>query len=717
MLNKTVSHYRIRSQLGEGGMGKVFQAEDLKLRRPVALKFLSSELVPDTNARKRLLQEARLASRLNHPNIATIYEVDESEDAPYIAMELVEGESLRDTIRHGALPISKTIEIARQVGEALEQAHRAGVLHRDIKPGNVMVTADGQVKVLDFGLAMLTGHEKGLDEDEQDFLSRTATHHTTSGTVPYMAPEVLRGEKPDERTDIFAFGVLLYECLTAKRPFEGKSPLDVCLSILQSAPAPLVDLAPESAPAWQPFLDRCLAKDNTQRFQSMRELLVALGRLAGEPAPEKKKSIAVLYFENMSESKDDAYFRDGMTEDIITEIAKIRERRIFPRTSVLSYRDELLTAQQVGRNLSADYVVEGSLRRASDRLRITARLVETRTGHSVWAERYDRQMADVFAIQEEIANSIATALRVVLTDEEKRHIEKVPTANVAAYDFFLRGMQYFHQFRRQSFELAENMFERAILIDRNYARAYAGVADCCSQLHTWWRADERYSTKAEQASRRALELDPELAEAHASRGLAVSLTKDYEEAEREFQTAIQLKPDLFEAHFFYGRLCWALGRMEEAVERFNEAARIRPEDYQAPAYLASLLAGLAHPTEAEAANRRCLEVINKHLRLHPEDARAINMGAIAWSYLGESEKALEWAERALEMDPDEINTLYNAGCVYALLGRLDAAIDCLERAVQLGFGHKDWIDHDADLNALRSHPRFLALIAQLAEAP
>ena len=328
MLNKTVSHYRIRSQLGEGGMGKVFQAEDLKLRRPVALKFLSSELVPDTNARKRLLQEARLASRLNHPNIATIYEVDESEDAPYIAMELVEGESLRDTIRHGALPISKTIEVARQVGAALEQAHQAGILHRDIKPGNVMVTADGQVKVLDFGLAMLTGHEKGLDEDEQDFLSRTATHHTTSGTVPYMAPEVLRGEKPDERTDIFAFGVLLYECLTAKRPFEGKSPLDVCLSILQSAPAPLVDLAPESAPAWQPFLDRCLAKDNTQRFQSMRELLVALGRLAGEPTPEKKKSIAVLYFENMSESKDDAYFRDGMTEDIITEIAKIRELRI-----------------------------------------------------------------------------------------------------------------------------------------------------------------------------------------------------------------------------------------------------------------------------------------------------------------------------------------------------------------------------------------------------
>ncbi len=712
MIGQTISHYHITAKLGEGGMGAVYRAEDLHLQRAVALKFLSAELAADTQARQRLVKEARAASRLNHPNITTIYEVGEDKGTPFIVMEVVTGESLKQTLLRGALNPSRLSEVARQIAEGLNEAHQAGVLHRDIKPGNIMLDSKQRVKILDFGLAVFSGRERAEDETEENFITRTATQWSTGGTVPYMSPEQLRGERTDARSDIFSFGVLLYECLTGRLPFWGETSIDILHAILRQPPTPLRRLLPDVSAEWEQLVERCLAKVPEQRFRSMGQVLEALKRAAA-PTTQAEKSLAVLYFENLSRAEEDEYFRDGITEDIIIELSKIQELRVFPRSAVLAFRDRPTTAPQIGQQLNAAYVLAGSLRRAGNRLRITAQLVEARTGHSVWAERYDRQLEDVFAIQDEIAQSIARALRVMLSEKEKRAIEKAPTADVQAYDFYLRGRQFFHQFRRKGFDFARQMFARAIVIDPGYARAYAGVADCCSFLYQYWEASEANLKEADAASRKALELDPELAEAHASRGLAVSLNKRYDEAQQEFECAIRLNPTLFEAYYFFARSYYAQGRLAEAAQWFEQASRVRPEDYQAPLLLGSAYGGLGRKAESHAAHRRALQVIEKHLEMHPDDARATYFGASCLCELGDRERGLQWVERALAMDPEETSILYNVACVYALQGETEKAVSCLDKAISLGWGQKEWLENDPDLKSLHNHPRFQTLLESL----
>jgi len=711
-IGQTISHYRITAKLGAGGMGVVYRAGDLTLQRDTALKVLPAQVAADPEARKRLVNEARAASRLNHPNIATIYEVGEAEGAPFIAMELVSGESLKNVLQRGPLPPAQLLDVARQIAEGLHEAHQAGVLHRDIKPGNMMLDSKGRVKILDFGLAVLTGRERSPGEPEETFITRTAAQWTTGGTVPYMSPEQLRGDPTDARSDIFSYGVMLYECLTGRLPFPGETSIDIMQAILRQPPAPLRNLVPDISTEWEQLIGRCLAKSPEQRPRSMGEVLEALKRVAA-PAPRSEKSLAVLYFENLSGSKEDEYFRDGITEDLITELLKIRELRVFPRSAVTAYRDKSMSAPQVGRDLNALYVLEGSVRRAGNHLRLNAQLVDTRTGHGVWAERYDRQLEDVFAIQDEIVKSIAKALQVMLTEKEKRAIEKMPTADIQAYDHYLRGRQYFHQFRKKGFDFARQMFARAIVIDPNFARAYAGVADCCSFLYQYWEASEVNLKEADAASRKALELDPELAEAHASRGLALSLSKRYEDAKTEFEMAIRLNPKLFEAYYFSARARFAEGKLDEAARLYEQAFQINPDDYQSPVLVASVYAALERKADADSARRRGLQVIEKHLEMHPDDARALYLGAVCLSQFGQRERALEWTRRALAADPEDSGVLYNVACSFALLGESGEALGCLEKAVACGFGHKSWLEHDSDLDPLRGDPRFQALLQKL----
>jgi serine/threonine protein kinase/Tfp pilus assembly protein PilF len=713
MVGRTLGHFRILGKLGEGGMGAVYRAQDLTLQRELALKFLSIELAADPTARQRLLKEARAASRLNHPNIATVYEVGEEGGTSFIAMELVHGESLKQVLLRGVPPRAQFLDVARQIAEGLNEAHLAGVLHRDIKPGNVMLDTKGRAKILDFGLAMFAGKERGPGEAAETFVTRTATQWSTGGTVPYMSPEQLQGEPTDTRSDIFSFGVLLYECLSGRLPFRGETSIDILHKILRQPPPPLRTVVPDISPEWEQLVERCLAKAPDQRFHSMAELLQSLQRIAA-PAPKAEKSLAVLYFENLSNSKEDEYFRDGMTEDVITELLKIKGLRVFPRATVFAFRDRPVTATQVGQQLNAAYVLGGSLRRAGNRLRITAQLIDTGDGFPVWAERYDRQLEDVFAIQDEIAQNIARELRLMLTEKEKLAIKKVPTADVQAYDHYLRGRQFFHQFRRKGFDFARQMFARAIVIDAGYARAYAGVADCCSFLYQYWEPSEANLKEADAASRKALELDPELAEAHASRGFAFSLNRRYKEAQEEFEKAIRLNPNLFEAYYFRARAYFAEGRLAEAAQAYEQASMVNPEDYQSPTLVAQVYNGLGRKAEAEASYRRGLQVAEKHLELNPDDARALYLGANCLCQLGEREKSLEWAARAIAIDPDDPGVLYNVACFYALQEeRLEEAVDCLERAIKNGFGHKEWIRNDSDLNLLRSNPRFQVLLESL----
>jgi adenylate cyclase len=434
------------------------------------------------------------------------------------------------------------------------------------------------------------------------------------------------------------------------------------------------------------------------------------------PAPPRRKSVAVLYFENLSGDCEDEYFRDGMTEDVITELEKIRELRLVPRTSMLAFRDKPVPITQVGDQLCADFVMEGSIRRAGDRLRITARLAETASGHSVWAERFDRRMEDVFAIQDEIAQSIALALRVVLTDKEKHEIEKVPTSNIQAYDYYLRGRKFLYQLRRPSLEFARQMFARAIVIDPNYARAYAGVADCSSFLYMWFESSEDNLREARSASRRAVELDPESPVTHASLGLALVLSGDHEAARDEFETALGLCTELFEAYFYYGRSCFAQGQFEKAAELFGQASQANPADFQALSLRGLCFRALNRETEARETFQQSLKKIENHLQLNPDDVRAVYMKSGAFAGLGDDAQALEWSDRALSMDPEEPSVLYNVACNYALINEIEKALDCIERAFAKGFGHKEWMEHDPDFASIKNHPRFKALMRGFAAA-
>jgi len=425
------------------------------------------------------------------------------------------------------------------------------------------------------------------------------------------------------------------------------------------------------------------------------------------------KSIAVLPFTNTSADPENEYFTDGMAEEIINALSKIKSLGVASRTSVFAYKGKTVDIREIGRKLEVSAVLEGSVRKMGKKIRVSAQLVSVVNGLQLWSERYDREIEDVFAIQDEIAQNIVKALRVVLSDDEKKAIEKVSTDNVHAYDYYLRGRTYFHQHRRTSMEFARKMFTRAIEVDPNYARAYAGIADCCSILYMYFDARESNLKQADKASQKALDLDSDLAEAHSARGLSYSLSKKYLEAQEEFETAMRLDPKLYEAPYFYARACLAQGKPFEAAPLFERAASLRPEDYQAPAFLANAYTAQGRVGEAGKASRRAIKAIEKWLDVNPDDARALNLGATIWSNLGESDKALEWGRRSLQIDPEDPQLLYNVGCVFAVEGMKEDALQCLEQAIDKGYGHREWIEHDSDLNSLRSDQRFQALLERI----
>jgi serine/threonine protein kinase/tetratricopeptide (TPR) repeat protein len=705
LIGRKLSHYRILDLLGTGGMGEVYRALDEHLDRFVAVKVLAAGTLESEDARHRFRNEAMALSRLDHGNIAAIHDFDSQDGVDFIVTELVTGSDLSDTVKRAPLAETDILKLGAQLAEGLAAAHARGILHRDLKPGNLRLTSDGRLKILDFGLAA------PLPAVPDSTTTETATSVPAfSGTVPYMAPEQLRGDVADERSDIYSAGVVLYEITTGRVPFAHSALPALIDAILHATPLRPMQLRPEISPRLEEIVLKCLDREPSRRYQRAEELAVDLRRasaLEGQPA----NSIAVLYFENLGGQQEDEYFRDGITEDITTELSRIAGLRVFSRSAVLAFRDKPVMPPEVGRQLNASHVLEGSLRRDGKRLRITAKLVETRTGHCTWAERYDRQLEDVFAIQDEIAQSIARALRVMLTEHERRTIERIPTADVHAYDFYLRGRHFFHQFRRKGLDLARQRFARAIELDPSYARAFAGIADCCSFLHMYWDSTAANLEQADEASRRALELDPMLPEAHASRGLAASLKKNYDEAARELDTAIRLDPSLFEPYYFRARNFYAQGMLAEAVQWFESASRVNPEDYQSPMLMASALHGLNRAEDAHTAYRRGLAAAQKHLLLYPEDARALYFGANALSQIGDRERSLEWAGRAQKIEPDEPQVLYNIACVYALLGETDRALSCLEHSVTRGWFQREWMLHDPDLASIREHPRFQALIA------
>jgi serine/threonine protein kinase/tetratricopeptide (TPR) repeat protein len=706
--------YRVEREIGRGGMATVFLAQDLKHDRPVALKVLHPELAAMLGP-ERFLREIKVAARLNHPHIVPLHDSGQADGLLYYVMPFVDGESLRGRItRMKQLPVEEALEIARDVAAALDYAHRQQVVHRDIKPENVMLH-EGEALVTDFGIA------KAVSVAGGESITQTGL---AVGTPAYMSPEQAAGESdPDGRSDIYSLGCVLFEMLSGATPFTGPTP-QAMMTRRFTEEAPSVRAVRPAVPDFvEQAVSRAMAPVPADRFATGAQFAQALvghgvttppGSASVAPAAQTaSKSIAVLPFVNMSADPENEYFTDGIAEEIINALSKVQALRVASRTSAFAFKGKNEDIGEIGRKLKVATVLEGSVRKAGNRLRVTAQLVNVADGYHLWSERYDRQLEDVFAIQDEIAENIVKALRVVLSEEEKRAIEKAPTENVEAYEFYLRGRQYFHQFRRAGILFARRMFDRAIELDPNFARAYAGIADCCAFLYMYWDGSKANLEGADSASRKALALDPELAEAHASRGFALSLSRQYAEAHQEFQTAIRLNPKLYEAHYLYARTCVQEGRLEDAVRHYEDAAAARPEDFQALLLMQTPLTRLGRKEEAIAALRRGLQVAERHLELTPDDARALVLGAGALMQLGDSDRALDWARRAHALDPDDSAVLYNVACAYALGGQTEEAIKGLDQAITNGFGHKEWLENDSDFDSIRGDPRFQALLKKL----
>jgi serine/threonine protein kinase/Tfp pilus assembly protein PilF len=704
------SRYKLERELGRGGMATVYLANDLRHDRRVALKVLhpelSSALGPD-----RFLREIKLAARLNHPHIVPLFDSGEAAGFLFYVMPVVEGESLRDRLlRDGQIPLEEALQIVRGIASALDYAHRQNIVHRDIKPENVMLQ-EGEAMVMDFGIA------KAVSVAAGDTLTQTGM---MVGTPAYVSPEQAAGDSVvDGRSDQYSLGCVLYEMLSGRKPFVGATAQAV-LSKRFTEPVPSIRTVFASAPEEvEVALGKALAKDATERYSTTMEFaraLVAshLSTPDGSPLTPggsgAAKSIAVLPFTNLSNDPEGEFFADGIAEEIINALSKIKALKVSSRTSSFTFKGKNEDIREIGRRLQVATVLEGSVRKAGKRLRLTAQLVNATDNSQLWAERYDRELEDVFEIQDEISQSIVAALRVVLSEDEKKAIEQVPTANVEAYEFYLRGRQYFHQHRRKSHEFARQMFERAIELDPGYALAHAGIADCCSFLYQYFHATPANLARAESASRRAVELAPDLAEAHASRGLALSLSSGFDEAEKEFQIAMRLDPKSFEAAYFYARACMAQGKAEEATKWFERAIAVRPDDFATLTLVADIYRSLGRNDDSIRSARRAYDAARKHLELNPDNPRALYMGAAALTYLGESEKSRDWNRRALAMEPDDPSVLYNIACNFAQEGQAPEAITALTKALDNGFGHWKWIEHDTSLDGIRSEPGFAELL-------
>ena len=438
----------------------------------------------------------------------------------------------------------------------------------------------------------------------------------------------------------------------------------------------------------------------------------ATGQTA-DPTREERPSIVVLPFTNMSGDAEQEYFSDGITEDIITDLSKISGLFVVARHTAFTYKNRPVKVEQVGRELGVNYVLEGSVRRAGPRVRVTGQLVSSKDGGHLWAERFDRDLTDIFAIQDEITHAMVEELKVKLLPQEKKSIAQVPTENIEAYTYYLRGRDFLHRRSRHYLELARRMFVQAVALDPNYARAYAGMAACDSYLHMTYHVEVPMDGVLATAAK-ALALDPNLAEAHASRGVALSAGQRYDEAKAEFERAIELDPNSFEAHYFYARSAFVQGRIEQTAALFERAAEIKPDDYQSPCLLVAIYKSLGREQDAKNAARKGVELAERELASHPEDSRPAQIGSGALLELGEFERAREWTARALAIDPDDFVAQYNAACSYSRLGDLDAALDLLEKCLpNLGHEKIKWAKYDSDFDPVRSNPRYQKLMAGL----
>jgi serine/threonine-protein kinase len=746
MIGRTLSHYRILEKIGSGGMGEVYLAEDTKLARKVAMKILPSKYSEDRELRARFEREARAVAALNHPNIVTIYSVEEAEDSRFFIMEFVPGKTLRELLPESGLPLDEILEVALPVVDALDAAHKAGLVHRDLKPANIMKSSSGRVKILDFGLAKVGPF---ADETEQTTVAQTRTG-VIVGTVPYMSPEQVQGKTVDQRSDIFSFGIVMYELATGRRPFEGDTTADIISSILRDHPKPIVSPDRQLPTQFKLIIERCLEKRADRRYQTAAELGEALRTLAsGEIITTTsarqamlgglaKTSIAVLPFVNLTGDPEQEFFADGLAEDLINAISRLPGIRVAARTSTFSFKGKDITVREIGERLHVDTVLEGSVRGSGNRLRVNAQLVGVVDGFQLWSERFDRKIDDIFEVQDEIARNIASTLQLQLTGEA---LVAGRTQSMKAYNAYLHGR--FHWNRRDSEGLQKAMgyFQQAIEEDPSYALPYTGLADSfnISAFYNYVAPKEGFP-KAKAAAGQALQLDARLAEAHTSLAWARTFFDwDWEKGEQSFKRALTLNPSYATAHLWYCFLHRVRGRTTESRRHMDYALLLDPLSFINNGGSAWLR---YHDCDFDAGiedARRALEI---------QSTFGPGFAFLGWNLLGKEDYqgALSAWKQAVDQLPGLTLAQAMMGYSLAKTGQRDRAAEILRSlsgetqryvssyyvaALCLGLDDEalalDWLERaheernnflvflgiDPLFQALRSHPRVVALLDRL----
>jgi len=734
LLGTTVAHYTITRQLGYGGMGIVYEAEDTLLGRRVALKVLSEAMQRDPSVLERFQREARAASALNHPGICTVHAIEQHEGQHFIVMELLEGETLAKRIGTQPMDLTEILDLGIQIADALESAHAKGIVHRDLKPVNLILNDRGQIKILDFGLAKMGATGTPAGDGALDSLVATSldVHGLTVagmvlGTVHYMSPEQARGQHTDARTDLYSLGTVLYQMATGCLPFQGDTQAVVFDAILNREPAPLAEMNPALPAAFGQILGKALEKDRNLRYQTATDLKTDLlrlkrdtgsgqrrasdltdskGKFESSPGEAARRSVAVLYFQNLSGAKDDEYFRDGITEDIITELSKIQGLDTFSRSTVMAYRDKGATTAQIGQQIGAAYVLEGSLRRAGERLRINAQLVDTRTDHPVWSERYDREMKDVFEVQDEIARKIAEALRIKLTPQENEALAVRPTESLQAYDHYLRGRSYARRLTRQDLEFALQMFNDAVKQDPGFALAHAAIANVCAQCYWLFERDPAWIERARAASERAAALRPDLPEVMAAQAWILYSRGENLDAAQIARAVVSRKRDCEGAWYLLLRCLFASGQYQEIAGLADEAIEASGGDYNVYPPIMNALGALAKHEAMSNLRIRAMQAFETHIQEVPEDARARGLVASYYAETGRSEDAKREVTLAMTLRPNEPLILYNAACTFCQMNQKAEAFDALSKAWRVGYRDSDWAWRDPDLALLHDDPEF-----------